>query len=158
MGTHLLGEEGVLEIGGIEDTGRQYRDDGCLTRVGRERSKKAGKLVGVVVDGVDVEVAEQVREDTLGDLAVLEHVRDPRRHAQVVFEHVHSPVRVTYEIAATDMGPDSLRRVDPLALREVVHRRGQHLVRENSIGDDLGVAVKVVNEKVERGQPLDEAQ
>ena len=137
--------------------GRQYRDDGDLARVGRKGSEKLGQLVGVVVDGVDVEVAEQVCEDLFCNLTVLEHVRDPRRHAQVVLEHVHGAVRVTDEVAAADVGPHSPLRSDPLALGEVVHRRRQDLVREDAIGNDLGVAVEVVDEKVERGQPLDEA-
>jgi len=57
----------VLKVSRIEDTGCQYRDDRYLPRVGREVGEKPGQLVGVVVDGVDVEVAEQVSEDALGD-------------------------------------------------------------------------------------------
>ena len=84
---------------------------------GESAARRLGQLVGVVVDRMDVEVAEQVGEHPLGDLAVLEHVGDPRRHAQVVLEHVHGAVRVADEVAAADVGPHSLGRVGPLALR-----------------------------------------
>ena len=113
-------------------------------------------MLGIVVDRLDVEVAEQVGEDPLGDLTVLEHVRDARRHPQVVLEHVHRPVRVTDEVAAADVCPHSLRRPHPLALGAEVDRRGQHLGREHPVGHDLGGAVQVVDEKVEGGEPLDE--
>ncbi len=156
VGAHLLSEEGVLEVGRVEDARRQDRDDGCLARPGREGGEEAGQLVGVAVDGLDVEIAEQVGEDPLGDLAVLEHVGDARRHAQVVLEHVHRPVRVTHEVAAADMGPHALGRSHPVALGAVVHRRSQHLGREHTIGHDPGGAVQVADEQVEGGEPLDE--
>ena len=155
VGTHLLSQEGVLEVGRVEDPRCQYHDDRCLARARRKTGEEACQLVGVVVDRLDVEIAEQVGEDPLGHQPVFEHVRDARWDPQVVLEHVHRPVRIPDQVAAANVGPHTMAWRTP-ALRAEVQRRGQHLGRDHSISHDPGRAVDVVNEKVEGGEPLDE--
>ena len=156
VGAHLLGQEGMLEVSGVEDPRCEHGDNGRLARAGRQAGQHAGQFVWVVVHRLDVEIPEQVGEHPLGDLAVLEHVRDAGRHAQVVLEHVHGAVHVAHEVGAADVGPNALGRPDALALGPVVDRRGQELGREHAVGHHPGRPVKVGDEEVEGRQALDE--
>ena len=101
-------------------------------------------------------VAEQVGEDPLGHLAVLQHVRDAGRDPEVVLQHVEGAVGVAHEVTPTDVGPGAGGGVDADALGPEVDRVVEQLLAEHAVGDDLGVVVEVVDEEVERLQPLDQ--
>ncbi len=156
LGTHPLGEEGMLEVRRVEDARREHDDLRLGHIVGRERRQQLVELVGVGVDGADVLLLEHLGEHPLGDGAVLEDVADTRRHAQVVLEDVHLAVVVAHEVGSRDVRPHAELGVHAAALRAVVRRAVEQLGREHTVGDHPLLVVDVVDEEVERDQALDE--
>ncbi len=100
---------------------------------------------------------EHLGEHLLRDHAVLEHVRDARRHAQVVLEHVDRAVAIAHEIRAADVGPDAVRRLAADARRQKIRGRRDDVVGHDAVFDDAPVVVEIVDEVVQRLQPLDQA-
>ena len=99
-------------------------------------------------------VLKQRRKNALDDVAIFQHVRNAGGHAQIVFQHVHRAVAAAHQVAATDIGPDAVARLNALAGLEVVFRavddlRGYDLVLENA-----ALVVKVIDEHVQRGNAL----
>ena len=157
MHAHLLGEERMLEVRRVVDARGQHRDGWRFTGPGRERGKQIEELRRVTVNRVDLEVTEQVGEHPLRHLPVLEHVRHARGHPQVVFEHVHRAVGVADKVAAADVRPHAELGLHAHALGSEVHRRGEDRFREHAIGDDFAITVEVVDEQVQRREPLDQS-
>ena len=62
LDAHLAGEVGVLEVGGVEDAGREQDDVGFGAAFGGERTEAAEQELGVLLDGADVVGAEEMRE------------------------------------------------------------------------------------------------
>ena len=147
-------EIGMLEIGGVVDAGRQQHDERHLARPGREARERLVQLGRIVVDRQDGRRLEQLGEDSLGHHPVLDHVRDAGRHAQVVLEHVERAVAVAHEIRAADVRPHAAFRLHARALRPVVPRIGQQLLRKDAVLDDLLIGVDVLDEAVERHHAL----
>ncbi len=103
-------------------------------------------------------MAEHLGEHVLGHHPVLQQVGDPRGHPQVVLQDVHRAVGVADEVAPADVGPDATGGVHADALAPEIGRPGHQLG-----GDDTGahrslVVVDVVDEQVERVEPLDQAR
>ncbi len=123
-------------------------------RVGGQGREQPVQLVGVLVDGQDALALEQVGEGALGDQAVLEQVADARRDPQVVLQHEERAVGAPHEVGPADVRPHApLRRGAP-ALGPVVGGVLQQLRREHAVAHDLLVVVQVVDEPVQRPQPL----
>ena len=99
---------------------------------------------------------EHLGERPLADRPVLQHVAHARRDPQVVLEHVHRAVGVAHEVGAGDVRPDAEAGVDAPALGPEVGRVVEQVAREHPVGDDLLVVVEVVDEAVERDEPLHE--
>ena len=130
---------------------------GKSTLRGLKRRQHVEQLRSVVVDGQDRRVLEHLGEHLLRDHAVLEHVRDARRHAQVVLEHVDRAVAIAHEIRAADVRPDAVRRLAADARRQKVRRRRDDVVRHDAVVDDAPVVVEIVDEVIQRLQPLNQA-
>ncbi len=83
---HLLGEEGMLEVGAVEGARCQH-DYG---RIGHRAVGHAAQIVEqhvrVVADRFDGLLGEELGEQAHHHAAVLDHVRHTRRHPQVVLE------------------------------------------------------------------------
>ena len=100
---------------------------------------------------------EHLGEHLLRDHAVLEHVRNARRDTQIVLEHVDRAVAIAHEIRAADVGPHAVRRLAADARRQKVRGRRDDVVRHDAVGDDAPVVVEIVDEVIERLQPLNQA-
>jgi hypothetical protein len=151
----LLGQKGVLEIGGVEDPRGQHHDGRVARRRG-DRRQQGGQPPDVGVDRFDAVVQEQLGKDVLGHHPVLEQVGHPRWDPQVVLEHVYRSIGVANEVAATDVGPDAARRIDADALAAEVRGSGDQLGGDHSGADRPLLVVDVVDEQVEGVEPLDE--
>ena len=151
---HLLSEVRVLEVSGVVDARRQHHDFGATATARRQRGQAVEQLRWVVVHRQDRAVGEQFREHPLHHQPVLEHVRHAGGHAQVVFEHVHRAVAVAHQVGAADVRPDTVRRRRPDALWPEILRVGQQFGREHLVLDDPLVVVDVVDEQVQRLDPL----
>ena len=147
----------MLEVGGVVDAGCQQDHVRRVAGPRAERRERVVKLCGVVVDRQDVRGLEQFRPDALDDHAVLEHVTHARGHAQVVFEHVDRAVTIAYEIRAADVRPDTVSGLHADALLAEVDRLGEDFGGKNAVPDDLLLAVDVLDEVVQRRDPLFQA-
>ena len=81
----------------------------------------------------------------------------PDRRADVVLEHLPGAVAVAHEVAAGDVAVDAAGRAD--AVRGAGERgpRDDELPRHLAVVDDLARVVDVVDEVVERADPLRQA-
>ena len=85
---HLLGQEGVLEVGAVVHAGGEHHHRGIA---GRDRAAGAQgfqQQVGVMRHRRHAVAAEQAGEEPHHHLAVFQHVAHAAGHAQVVFQHV----------------------------------------------------------------------
>jgi hypothetical protein len=153
---HALGEVRMLEVRGIVDARREHHDPGEIDLARRERREHVEQLRGVVVDGQNRRVLENLGKHLLRDDPVLEHVRHAGRHAEVVLEHVDGAVGVAHEVGAADVRPYAVGRVRADAAFEEVRRRGDDILGHDAVGDNAPVVVKVVDEMIERREPLNE--
>ena len=116
LDAHLPGQEGVFEVGGVEDARREQHDRrlGPVRRGQGPQRRQQG--LAVVIDGTDVVAAEEQREHPLDHLAVGEHVAHPARHAQVVLEHRERPVGQAHQVGAGHRDVDVVAHGDALHL------------------------------------------
>jgi hypothetical protein len=157
LDAHLAREERVLEVGRVERAGRPDDDRRLLLRAGGGDLRERGaEQRGVVVDRADAVGAEQAGQQARHRDAVLEHVRDPARRADVVLEHLPRAVGVAHEVAAGDVAVDAAGRADPVRGAGERGARDDQLPRHDPLVHDLARVVDVVDERVERADPLGE--
>ena len=157
LGAHPLREERVLEVRRVVDARCQHGDARVRTVIGGERHQEPIQLVGVRVDGPDAVPLEQLGKRPLRDRTVLQDVAHARRHPQVVLEHVQLAVAGAHEIRAGDVRPDTELRMDASTLGPEVRGVVEQVRREHAVRDDPAVVVDVVDEVVQRSEPLGEA-
>ncbi len=134
--------------------GGQQHDGGIGDAGGRDAAQILEQHVRIMIDRRDAVLGEQLRKQPHHHLAVLEHVRDAGGHAQVVLEHAKFAGIVAHDIDAGDVRVNAAGHVDALHLRAVL-RIAEHLLGGNHAGlQNLLVVVDVVNEGIERPDPL----
>ena len=132
--------------GGIGDTGR------------RDAAQVLEQHLGVALDGRDAVLGEQLREQPHHHLAVLEHVGDAGGHPQVVLEHPELARIVADDVDAGDVGVDAPGNVHALHFRPIL-RVTEHLLGGNDVRlQDLLIMINVVDEGIQRPNPLLEAR
>jgi hypothetical protein len=145
----------VLEVGRVERAGRPDDDRRLLFALGRgDLAQRVGQQRRVVVDRPHAVGVEQPRQQAQHRDAVLEHVGDPARGAHVVLEHLPGAVGVAHQVAAGDVAVDAARRPDAVRLAREGGPRDDQLPRHDAVVDDLAPVVDVVDEAVERADPL----
>ena len=150
LDAHLLREERMLEIGAVVVAGREQHDDGILDATLRHGAQRLEQQVGIVVDGTDALLREELGEEPHHHLAVLEHVRHARGRAQVVLEHVVRAVLMAHEIDAGDVRIHVVRQLQA-EHRDLVGLVGEHLLgRHHALFQDLLFVIDVVQEAVQR--------
>jgi hypothetical protein len=158
LNAHLLGEEGVLEVGRVVNPRRQHHHARCFDVRRRERFQQIAQPARIIVDRTNARRFEDLRKGALHDDAVLEDVGHAGRAAQVVFEHVDLAVAVADQIRAGDVTPHAIGRVEADALLPEaaggVDDRGGH----DAVSHDLLAVIDVVDEQVQRADPLFEAK
>ena len=97
---------------------------------------------------------EKLRKRPLHDLAILNHVRDARWATQVVLQYVNLPVSRANQIGSGDVAPNPSWRLHPLYLFQKAFARLDHVLRQDSIANDLLVVIDVVDKHVQRTNPL----
>ena len=155
LDAHLAGQEGVLEVGAVGHS-RRPDDDRCLA-VGdrRNRAQSGVQQRRILIDRANPEVGEQRRDQPRHRDPVLEHVGDPRRGAHVVLEHLPA-VLVAHQVAAGDVGVHAARRANAVCRPREVRAAGDQRPGDDPGLDDLALVVDVVDELVERADPLRE--
>ena len=149
---HLVGQEGVFEIGGIVAAGRQHGDASAVPRTvsGRTAASDCRSSCGIVLDRPHLDPLEQLGEQLHHRLAVLQHVGDARRRARIVFQHVELVLADAHDVDADDVGVDAARRPDADHLGQERVVGGDQLARHAAGAQDLLAVIDVVEEGVER--------
>src|SRR5262245_45803945 len=103
LDAHLLGQKGVLEIGGVGNAGSE-KDGGGIVGIGgvfwSERTQDGQQHLRVMVNGPNAVIAEKRRENALKNFAVGQHVGDAARNPQIVLENGEFAVGQANEIGA----------------------------------------------------------
>ena len=157
LDTHGAGEEGMLEVSGVIDAGREEHDCrglGVRAVLRGDVAEDVEQLLRVVIDRADAVLGEELRIDALHHLAILQHVAHPARAASVVFQHEILAVAVANEVAAADVDIDVLRHVEAHELRAEMFRALDHLARHDALLHDPLLVIEVVQEHIQRGDAL----
>ena len=156
LDAHLLGQEGVLEVGRIARPWRQHHHGGVFHVAGVAQGiEQQGRVVRHRRHRV---AGKQLGKQPHHHLAVFQHVAHPRGHAQVVFEHVVAAVRMADQIDPGDVRVNAVRQVQALH-GGLVLGVGKHLFGGNEPGfDDVVVVVDVPQKAVQRRHPLAQAR
>ena len=151
----------MLEVGRVVHARRQQHDRGVVNALGRNRAQVFQQQVRVVGDRCDLVAGEEIGEQPHHHLAVFQHVADAAGHPQVVLEHVEHALTVrvagAHQIDAGDVRVDAALHIDAFHLAPVL-RVLQHLLGRDAAGaQDLSVVIDVMQEQVERLDPLAQA-
>ena len=150
LDAHRAGEQGVLEVGAVEDTRRQHHD----SRVGDpgrcRRAQRREQLLRVAGDGTDPVVAERLGDRGRDRPAVGDHVGDTGRHADVVLEHPELAVVVADQVDPADVDAHAVGRLDPGRLAVEVRGGGDHAARDDALVEHPAGVVHVVEEALQR--------
>ena len=155
---HLVGQEGMLEIGGIVDAGRQHRHGGpavaCRRRHGFQR---AAQKLRIILHRAHSDVAKQLGEELHHRLAVLQHVGNARRRAGIVLQNVEFMLAGAHDIGADDVGVDAAGRLHAQHFGQESLVAGNQLDGNAARLDDFLAVVDVVQKGVERDDALFDA-
>ena len=153
---HLIGEEGVFEIGGIVGAGCQHRDRRLAPGEGGRHAggQTAGEAARVVRHAFNRDPAEQIGEHPHHRFAVFQHVGHARRRAGVIFEHEEFIRPGAHQINADDVGVDPARRgeADHIGQPRIIGLQ-QPLGHPARAHDFLPV-IEIIQERIERPHPL----
>ena len=127
---------------------------GSCRRGGASARSVAEQLPGVVVDRADAVAREQAGEDALHHLRGSRACRTRRRHAQVVLEHDEAAVLDADQVGAGDRDVDVARHAHAAHLAPVVRAAVDQLARDDAFREDPALVVDVLQEQVERRDPL----
>ena len=154
LDAHGLGQEGVLEERGVVDA-RREQDHRRLVgdRLG-DGAEDVEEVLRIPLDRPDVVVGEDLRPHPLHHATVLDHIGDTRGRPEVVLENVELAARVAHQVAADHVGVDAAGDLDPAELAAVPTRAEDELRRHEAAAEDLLLVVDVVQEQVERPDPL----
>ncbi len=146
----------MLEIGGVEDAGRQDRDRHVLV-VRHQRAQRRQQLARIMLDGAHAHGAEHAGKGPAHHIAIGEHVRDAGGHAQIILEHDEVARLVAHQIAAADIDIGAVRHRDAAHLAQIMARAIDHGARHDAVLQHTSVAIDVAQEKIERLDALLEA-
>ena len=144
----------MLEVGAVRRPRRPHDHGRVAVRRRRDLAQGAEQQLRVVVDRAHAVAGEQLRRQPGHRQPVLEHVGDPRRRAAVVLEHPPAAVGVADQVTAGDVAVDAARRAHAVHGAPKLRRAEDQLPGHDPLADDLAPVVDVVDERVQRPQPL----
>ena len=154
---HLAGQEGMLEIGGVENARRQHRD-GDIVMERRQASAASPAIpADIARSGRTFMRAEHAREGAPRHIAVGQHVGDAGGHPQIVFQHDEFALLIADQVAAADIDIGAMRHRQAAHLAAVMLGAIDHGARHHAVLQHPAVAIDVAQEKIERQDALGQA-
>ena len=147
----------MLEIGAVVAPGRQQHDDGIVIAVRRHGAEVLEQPFGIIADRRDALPIKGVRKEPHHDLAVLEHVGHAGWRAHIVLQHEEVTLASADQVDASDVGVDVVGRLDAVHLGSVGWIEQHEFRRYQTSLEDLLVVIDVVEEDIDRLEPLDAA-
>ena len=158
LDTHLLGEEGVLEVRAVVLAGGEH-DDGRLLQVARrEAAQGLEKGGGVMLDRPHTAPLEEAGKGPRHDHAVGQHVADPARRAQVVLQHHVPAVLAADDVDAAHVRVHVVGQLDAVDLAAEVGIAQHESSRYDAVVEDPRLVVDVAQEEIEGAHPLDQSR
>ena len=108
LDAHRPGQEGVLEVGGVEDAGGEHHHKGVVPTSRRHRLQRGAQHLPVLVGGLDRMVVEQPTAGLGHGRPVLHLIGDAAGVAQVVLEHPVAAVGGPHHVDAGDVAVRSV--------------------------------------------------
>ena len=143
----------MLVEGGVVDARGQQGDGGLPDAAGRKLAQHGEQELAVALHLPDPGGAVEAAEPGLGRPAGGDHVRNAGGDAQVVLKHEIAVVG-PHQVGAADGDPSAVRGGIALHFRAVLGTPLNHVPGDNAVFDDAGLVVDVVQEAVQRPQPL----
>ena len=144
----------MLEVGGVVDARREHDDPRVAGLRRRDVFEHRQQLLGVVLHRADPLPREELWERPLHHLPIFEDVRHARRGAEVVLQDIHHAVSAANEVGAGDVAPHSAGRLEPRTGAAEALTRVDEPLGHHAIGHDPPLVVDVVDEEIERVDPL----
>src|ERR1700722_1117969 len=110
-----------------------------------------------MIDGTDVGVAEQFREDPFHDLARGEHVRNAARDAKVVFQDHELAVGKTDQVGTHHRDIDISGGNDATHLTAEMFAAINHFARHDAVSQTTAFVVDIAQKHVESSDALRQA-
>ena len=151
---HEAGQQGVLVEGRVVHARGQHDHRGILHRRRRGAAQgvdQPGRVVGDHLNGL---APEQLGQHPRHGGAVGQHVAHARRAAEIVLQHPELAVLVADHVDPRHVDAHPVRRRVAVGRPHEARRAGDDLVRNEPVADDPGRAVDVVQEELERPDPL----
>ena len=153
---HLARQEGVLEIGAVEDAGRQHRDGNVFVER-RQGAQGRQQLQRIMLDRAHAHGAEHRREGAPRHIAVGQHVADARGHPQIVFQHDEVAGLVADQVAAADIDVGAVRHRQSAHLAPVMLGAIDHRARHHAVLQHPAVGIDVAQEQIQGEDALGQA-
>ena len=154
---HLLGQIQMLEVGGVEDPGREQDHGRAVAPSRLQPLQVLQQLVDQHLDRAHRVALEELGKRAPQHLAAGQDVRHAGRRAQVVLQDQILTVLVADEVDPGDVGPDPAWRLEPQELAPEPGAGEHDLGRDHPLPQDALLAVHVVEKCVECPGPLLEA-
>ena len=154
LDAHGAGQQRVLEVGAVEDAGREHDDVG-VGDTGRCGGAQGGEqLLRVAGDRADPVLGEGLGQGRGDRPAVGHHVGDTGGHAHVVLEHPELALVVADQVDAADVHAHAVGRLDAGGRAVEVRGGGDHPARDDAVLEHPAGVVDVVEELLQRVHPL----
>ena len=154
LDAHHPGQQGMLEVGGVVDTGGQHHHPRVTHPGRRGRAQRGQQPPRVAVHRTDPVVGEHLGQRAGHRPAVGHHVGDPGRHPDVVLEHPEVALGVPDQVDARDVHPNAVDRLDVRHLAQEVRAGGHHVPGHDAVGEKFAGVVDVVEERFQGPDPL----
>ena len=155
---HRAGQEGVLEVGGVEDSRRQHHDVGIVLASRGHRLQRGAKHLAVLLGGLNGMVVEQPAAGLGHGRPVLDHIGDTAGAAQVVLQHPVPAAGVSHHVDPGHVAMRGVGHSDAHGVAFEALRRHHQPPGHHAVGDGGCTAVvQVGQEAVEGRDPLAQA-
>ncbi len=147
----------MLEIGRVVGAGGKQNDLRVGDSGGRYLLECSDQLGAVIVDRTQTNVVEQIGKGAQHHVPVLDDIADARGCARVVLEHQERAALVAHDVSAANVDIGLVRQIDAAHQRAVVVVAEDQLGRDHAVAQHMLIMVNVVEQQVDRRDPLDDA-
>ena len=148
----------MFKIRAVVHARREHHHGGVIGGGGGAGAQGVQQHVGVMRHGCHLVLAEKIGKQPHHHLAVFKHVTHATGYPQVVFQHVilSGPLRVggTHDVNAGDVRVNVFGHLHPRHLGPVLRVVDDEIGRHDTGAQNVLPVVHVVNEPVERRDPL----
>ena len=147
----------MLEIGRVVSAGRKQNDLRVGDSDGRHLLQCRHQPCAVIVDRAQADLVEQIGKGAQHHVPVLDDIADARGCARVVLEHEECAALVADDVGAADIDIGLVWQIDAAHQRTIVAVAEDQIGRHHAVAQQVLLVVDVVEQQVERGDPLDDA-